>query len=70
MTSCVNENNAYTPTWMNVVDESISYFTRYTATQRIITIDICCEVSSAITHFTKVIQNKSWDLVHVSIDWK
>ena len=47
MTSIINENNACTPTWMNVIDESISYVTRYTATHRIVTIDICCEVSSS-----------------------
>ncbi len=59
MTSIINGYSACTPTWMNVMDQSISYVTRYTATHRIVTIDIGCEVSSSITPFMIVIQDKS-----------
>jgi hypothetical protein len=70
MTSIVNEYHACTLIDMNVMDQSISYVTRYTATHRIITIDIGCEVSGSITPFTIVIQGKSCNLVHVSNDGK
>ncbi len=70
MTSIVNKYNACTPTWMNVMDQSISYVTIYTATHRIVTIDTGCEVSSSITPFTIVKQDKSCNLVHVSNDGK
>ncbi len=70
MTSIVNEKNASIPTWTNIVNKSLPNLTRYTATLRIITIDICCEVSSAISLFTNVVQDKPWDLIHVSNDRK
>ena len=70
MTSIINENNASIPTWMNVMIKSIQNLTRNTATLRIITIDVCCEVSSAINPFTNVVQDKSCNLIHVRNDGK